>query len=197
MLDGGDIRHGRGQAFWRRGADGWSVSLNNDRGTWFDHRDGTGGGKLKLIQHVRGGSKAEARRWLANMCGIVLDSTPLSQVDKRRYTQARQDAPTLRREAEIWFIERREELEQAKADALAREDLVALEAAAREHYRLSRLRADGVAIVREYLHAQQDAPEHTSALMQEGEHWRNVSKALVNLVIVRWAREAGPLESAE
>jgi len=47
-----------------------------------DHRDGLGGGILDLIQQVRGGSRGEALRWLADMRGFTLDdfqSSPRGQ----------------------------------------------------------------------------------------------------------------------
>lgn len=44
-LGGGDLRHNRGQAFWRDG-DGYNVSVNEAKGVWCDHAHGTGGGSL-------------------------------------------------------------------------------------------------------------------------------------------------------
>jgi hypothetical protein len=186
-LGGGEIRHGRGRAFWREG-DGYNVAINDKIGAWHDFVTDDKGGKLALIRYVRGGTKSEAVRWLADMRGVTLDNAPLSMADKRRYAQARERAPELARAAEIWFIERREELERVKARALAREDWAALEAAAREHHRLSRL--DGAAIIREYLRARRADPAGTAALVAEGETWARLSEALVTALIARWAREA-------
>jgi CBS domain-containing protein len=48
-LGGGDIRKGRGQAFWR-GGDGWNVALAPENGCWFDHARGVGGGILAQVK---------------------------------------------------------------------------------------------------------------------------------------------------
>jgi hypothetical protein len=72
-LGGGEIRRSRGQAWWRQG-DGWNVALRDDQGQWFDHRDQVGGGVLDLIRHVRGGSRGDALRWLADWECLPLDN---------------------------------------------------------------------------------------------------------------------------
>lgn len=69
---GGEVRGRRGRAFWRRG-DGWNISLDDDKGAWFDHRDGIGGGVVDLIVKVRGCSRGEALHWLAELVGLPLD----------------------------------------------------------------------------------------------------------------------------
>jgi hypothetical protein len=187
-LGGREIRKNRSQAFWRSG-DGWSVSLSDDRGAWFDHRDGIGGGVLDLIQHVRGGSRADALHWLADSGGVPLNNRPLSPPDRRRYAQARRDAPELGRVALLWWIERRRELEEYKAEALERGDLAALIEPAREHHLLGLLGAEG--IVRAYLRAAGEQPEHTAALVGDGERWAQWSAAAIAALIAQWAREAG------
>jgi hypothetical protein len=190
VLGGGDLRRGRGRAWWRRG-DGWSVSLDEEHGRWFDHRDGIGGGVLDLVAHVRSGTLGDALRWLAEMRGVTLDGNKrLSREERRRFAQAHQIAPELARAAEVWYIERREELETAKAHALACEDFAALAEAAREHHRLNHLKSDGAAIIRAYLRSQQTDPTGTAALVTQGCDWRKASEALLNLLIARWARDA-------
>jgi hypothetical protein len=189
-LAGGEIRRGRAQAFWRKGADSWSVSLDDEYRRWYDHRDGTGGGILALIQHVRGGSRAEALRWLADHRGITLDGdAPPSPAERRRYAQARRDAPELARAAGLWWTERREALERAKADALERDDGAALKAAAREHYLLGLLSSGGV--VRAYLHARAADPSGTAALVAEGAEWERMARYIVARLIGGIAAEAG------
>jgi hypothetical protein len=64
-LGGGELRGNRGVAFWRSG-DGYSVSLNPDKGTWFDHRDVLGGGILKLVETVLASNRQEALAWLSS-----------------------------------------------------------------------------------------------------------------------------------
>jgi hypothetical protein len=187
-LGGGEIRRGRGQAFWRNG-DGWSVSLDDKRGAWFDHRDGIGGGILDLIQHVRGGSRTESLRWLSDQFGLPLDYTHLSREDRRRYAHARRDAPDLARAAAFWWRARREQLESRKAEATAREDWSELESAAHEHYLLSTLRPDEVVLA--YQRAREDDPTGTEELIAGEEDWAQRSEASVIVLIALWAREAG------
>jgi hypothetical protein len=78
----------RGQAFWRRG-DGLNISLRDDRNVWYDHRDGHGGGVLDLVVLIRGGSRADALRWIANQCGRPLE--PLSAADHRKRAAERRE----------------------------------------------------------------------------------------------------------
>ena len=68
-LGGGKLRGGRGQAFWRKG-DGYSVSLDVDRGLWHDFVSGEGGDVLTLVEVARECSFREAAEWLANHTGI-------------------------------------------------------------------------------------------------------------------------------
>ena len=68
-LGGGELRHGRGQAFWR-GGDGYNVALDAGKGVWFDHRDNVGGDVVALVQTVRGCDFREACAWLADFTGM-------------------------------------------------------------------------------------------------------------------------------
>jgi hypothetical protein len=193
-LGGGEIRRGRGQAWWRKG-DGYSVSLRDDRGCWYDHRDGVGGGVLDLIRHIRGGSRAEALRWLADWCCLPLDGALLSPEDRRRYARARQDAPELGRAATLWHAERLAELDELKREALEREDMLALMAAAQGNHLLTILAPEG--IIRAYLDAKRKWPEHTAALVAQGEAWERLAEALVTLLIAQWAHDAEDLDGRE
>jgi hypothetical protein len=47
-LGGGEIRRGRGRAFWRDGQR-FNISLSDDKGAYFDHARGEGGGILDLV----------------------------------------------------------------------------------------------------------------------------------------------------
>jgi hypothetical protein len=71
MLGGGELRHGRGKAFWRD-ADSYSVSLDQGQGLWHDFRDNIGGDAISLIMHVRGCDFREALEWLAGQLGVSL-----------------------------------------------------------------------------------------------------------------------------
>ena len=84
-LGGGELRHGRGKAFWRDD-DGYSVSLNEDKNVFFDFATGAGGGILDLVQSVNGCSRSDALRWLASHLNVDLDNQrPLTVAEKREY----------------------------------------------------------------------------------------------------------------
>jgi hypothetical protein len=186
VLGGGEIKRNRSRAFWRSG-DGWSVSLDDDKNCWFDHRDAIGGGVLDLIQHVRGGSRAEALRWLSEFYALPLNGAPREV--RRRYGKARRRAPGLALAAEIWHIERLAELDELKLDAVERDDMLALEAAAREDD-LLRNHLNATGIIRAYLNAKEKWPEHTAALVAQGKKWRRASEAALAMVIAQWAEDA-------
>jgi hypothetical protein len=192
-LGGGEIKRKRSQAFWRNG-DGWSVTLNDDKNCWFDHRDGVGGGVLDLIQRVRGGSPAEALRWLSEFYALPLDGASPEQ--RRRYAKARRRAPRLALAAEIWHIERHAELDELKLDAAERDDILALEAAAREDD-LLRNHLNATGIVRAYLDAKEKSPEHTAALVARGKKWRRATETALAMVIAQWAQDAHGLDRWE
>jgi hypothetical protein len=68
---GGTLKHGRGQAFWRKG-EGFNVALHDGKGVWFDHATNQGGGVLDLIVTARGGSRQDALVWLSAAFGLPL-----------------------------------------------------------------------------------------------------------------------------
>jgi hypothetical protein len=76
-LGGDQPEHGRARAFWREGDNCQAVALNDSKGCWYDHRDNIGGGVLDLIRRVRGGTRADALEWLAELKGVSMDSRPL------------------------------------------------------------------------------------------------------------------------
>jgi hypothetical protein len=53
-----------------------SKSIDLDEGRWYDHEAETGGGPLDLITHIRGGTIAEAIKWLESV-GIKPESKPI------------------------------------------------------------------------------------------------------------------------
>jgi hypothetical protein len=87
-LGGPKLRHNRGPAFWRAG-DGFNVSLDDGGGLWHDFTTDEGGGVLDLVVQVRGGSRATALRWLADLAGIPLSDEPLSAEDRQRWAAER------------------------------------------------------------------------------------------------------------
>ncbi len=70
-LGGGKLRGERGQAFWRKG-DGYSVSLDANRGLWHDFVAGDGGDVVNLVRDVKQCSFIEAAEWLAHHTGVAV-----------------------------------------------------------------------------------------------------------------------------
>jgi hypothetical protein len=98
-LGGPPLRHGRGRAWWRNG-DGYNVSVNDDRGAWFDHAQGQGGGVLDLVQTVLGCSRTAAFNWIAEFAGVPIDSRTPPQDLRRACKQLREE----RRAAQWWAV---------------------------------------------------------------------------------------------
>lgn len=98
-LSGSKLRKNRGPAFWR-GGDGFNVSLDDGRGVWHDFTTDEGGGVLDLVVRVRGGNRADALRWCADLVGVPMDDTPLSPEERERWARERRelerDLPTAR-----------------------------------------------------------------------------------------------------
>jgi hypothetical protein len=63
------------------------VSVDDRRHGWYDHRDGIGGGVLDLVVHVRGCTRRDALRWLADSMGAVLDDRPLGRMPPLEYAE--------------------------------------------------------------------------------------------------------------
>ena len=79
----------RCQAKWRPKADGWNVSLNDDKNCWLDHVAVEGGGVLDLIIRVRDCSRLEALQWLSYLVGVPLyNPTPQERQAMERSLQA-------------------------------------------------------------------------------------------------------------
>ena len=101
-VGGGPLRHGRGKAFWRDG-DGSNVVLDDDRGVWFDHAHGTGGGVLMLIETVLGCDRRAAIKWLANHQNVNLDDhRALTHDERRRYAQRHSHAKSAAVDLATW-----------------------------------------------------------------------------------------------
>jgi hypothetical protein len=82
-LGGDPLRRCRGKAFWRDG-DGYNISLNDQKGCWYDFRDNAGGGMLDLICLVLQCDRASAIAWLSDYAGMPLDSETFSTPQHRR-----------------------------------------------------------------------------------------------------------------
>lgn len=59
----------RGQAWWRNG-NGLNVRLDDSRGVWKDFVTNEGGGVLALVVRIRGGTRQDALRWVADFAGV-------------------------------------------------------------------------------------------------------------------------------
>lgn len=92
-------KNGRARAFHRGGDNPSAVSLDDEKGCWFDHRDGVGGGVLDLVQHLRGGDRLSALRWLAEFLGVAVEDRVLEPAERReralRFAQAKREATDL------------------------------------------------------------------------------------------------------
>jgi hypothetical protein len=91
----------RGPAVWR-GGDGLNVSLNGARGLWHDFATGEGGGVLDLVVRVRGGSRPDALRWVADFAGMPLDDRPLSPAERDRWAKQQRLIETELSNARLW-----------------------------------------------------------------------------------------------
>jgi hypothetical protein len=90
-LGGGELRHGRGRAFWRDG-DGYNVALDDTTGYWRDFAWGEGGGIIALIERALGCSRTKAWQWLTAHHGVELDRLPRDQARKQRLYLRRVEA---------------------------------------------------------------------------------------------------------
>jgi hypothetical protein len=75
-LGGGKLRLNRGVCFWRKGADGFNVSLDARQNVWFDHVAGQGGDTIALVEQARGCGFKAAVVWLADFLGVNVSSKP-------------------------------------------------------------------------------------------------------------------------
>jgi len=165
-LGGGELRRGRGRAFWREG-DGFNVALDSKRGIWRDFATNEGGGILRLVETVRGCSKGEAFRWLADLAGVGL--APFSPDRRRRYAQTRRDAAEIAKLAAWWLESRCEELEELKRLSngdYGTWDEAALAAASGGLFRLHQM--DPAEVIAEFSKACQIESERTRELIQAG-----------------------------
>jgi hypothetical protein len=94
-LGGEPPKRGRARAFDRNGDNPDAVSLNDEKGCWYDFVTGEGGGILDLIQRVRGCDRGAALLWLSDFTGRPLNNRPLTAEERRQYARARQEGAEL------------------------------------------------------------------------------------------------------
>lgn len=103
-LTGVDLRsstqdHYRAPAPWREGKEP-SVSLDDTKGMWYDHKTNEGGGKLDLVARATGCSRQEALRWVSNFAGIPLSQASPAAIGDMR--QAKRDLDRDLPDAQLW-----------------------------------------------------------------------------------------------
>ncbi len=164
-LGGSPLRHGRGRAFWRDG-DGYNVSVSDDKNCWHDFVSGDGGGVLNLVQKVRGGSRADALRLVADVAGVTLDTKALSNDEKHNYAEHRHQAASLAQQCAWWARAYTQELEHTKANAYERGDWDTLAWSGRELYQIQT--AVPTTLMDRFLKAMKADPEGTAELVDAG-----------------------------
>lgn len=189
-ITGGDLQRAgtgrwRARATWRDG-DGWSVSLDDGRGLWFDHATGEGGGVLDLVVRVRGGSRQDALRWVAERAGIPMDPAPLSIAQRacwaaeRRHLERELPRARLWQQAAVQLAEELlYELKRGLTDRTAplRPEIGELRdvTSLLDHLR----RIDGQELVTEYSTWRVDYPGWTSAMVRAAASRERAGRALV------------------
>jgi hypothetical protein len=183
-LGGGRLRGGRAPAFWRKTRDA-NVTLDDQKGVYFDHARGEGGGTLDLVQKARGCDRQGALKWLAGLAGVRLDDRPMAEPERRAYAQARREARPLAAAALHWWQARLSELEDLKREAFHAEgvDIDKLAVAARELYRMQGLSPD--AVLERYIRAGATDPHGTRELVRLGETWECACKAVILACLTR------------
>jgi DNA primase len=169
--------------------------VHEDRTPSLSLRDSDG----KVLVHCFGGCTQAAVIAALRERGLwperITQSAPLPDVDRRRYAQARSAALQLARDAELWWSERRQELEDQKAAASERGDVAAFIAAARSHYLLGELAGEG--IIRAYQQACDREPLQTAALIDAAESWARWAEAAITALVARWHDDAVALDRRE
>jgi hypothetical protein len=149
-----------------------NVSLDDSRGLWHDFVTNEGGGVLDVIVRVRGGSRADALRWAADLAGVQLKDTPLSPRERERWAAERREIERNLPTARLWrraAISLTEDLLAVLKAALFDRSLPQPEIG--EIGRLEALlgslgRADGATLVEEYRWWVTHCPGMTAAMVR-------------------------------
>ena len=184
-LGGGDLRRGRGKAFWR-GGDGLNVSINGTRGVFFDHARAEGGGMLHLIETALGCDRKTALHWLAAHQGVELnDRRVLTPDERRQYAQRRGRAESAAADLTTW---RRDTLQRLRDD---RNRLYLSENAVSAVARTLLAATGGVGDDEAWAHIFEHARDDQRADQIDCEIQRIESATPAELVIIRRASELG------
>jgi hypothetical protein len=162
----------RASAPWRGGDGKASVSGDDSRGVFHDFVTDEGGGLLDLVGLIRGCSRQDALKWLAEFVGVPLDDAPLSAAvrvqwvaEKQRCERALPDARYWRRAA----IDMSEELLTTLKAALfdGPSEKVDFDGIRDTTLQLARLRRiDGAELVAEFRRWMENDPRLTCAMVQ-------------------------------
>ena len=193
-LGGGELRHGRGTAFWRHGA-GWNVAYDDERGLWFDHAAGGGGGVLALVETALQCDRRGALAWLEAE-GFIEPRTPPTEAEKRILARKRGIAGDIARDTIAWFRARCSELEAEKASLFETVSFKAHRRAVRAARELTRLEFGSASIVtRAFFNHRMSHPNEAKNLIERGRWWdsedRRIAAKCVSLLV--WA---GTLEDS-
>jgi hypothetical protein len=192
-LAGGELRHGRGRAFWRNG-DGFNVAIDSEGERWFDFVQSRGGGVLTLVETAMDCDRRAALSWLEAE-GFIESRRLLSTDERRDFAQRRDAAAVLACDVVAWLRAWREQLEVAQerlfADFATFGERRRAILAARTLHRLDTLDAAGLA--REFIDQRRREPKMIARLVERG--WALDSEArLVTARVVLLLAEAAPRE---
>jgi hypothetical protein len=146
--------------------------MDDSKNVFHDFADGSGGGVLDLVIRVRGVSRQDAFKWLADFVGMPLQDQPLSTEQRQRWARERQLIEQHLPEAQYWrraMVKLTDELLDSLKAALFDSTLPWPEV--NEIYRTERLlarlrRMDGAGLVTEYCSQAKKQP-HITAYMVE------------------------------
>ena len=190
-LGGGELRHGRGRAFWRAG-DGHNVAVDEGRGCWFDFVAGRGGGALALVQTVLQCDKPAALAWLERE-GFIEPRQPLTVEERRAFAIRREGRRTAAQEIAWWRDALVAELEVPKeslfAPNVSTKQRLRAARAARDAYYFGSLDAAGVARMF-FAHRAAD-PAAVARLVEAGRARDMESRSCAAAVVALMAGAAG------
>jgi hypothetical protein len=109
----------RSRAFFRDGDNDEAVAINIEKNSYYDFRDGCGGGVLKLVQLVFGCGQHEALDWLRDEFGLEDTRTQATPEEKRELRLAQAEAERFEADLQPAYREFLRELE-ARRDELIR-----------------------------------------------------------------------------
>ena len=185
-LGGGELRSGRGRAFYRNGED-YNVSVDSGKDVFRDFVSGASGGVLTLVETALQCDRRGALAWLEAE-GFIEARKPWSASEKLAFTIRREAAREAGKEVESWREGQITELEsrssQLFAETLTTKDRLSAACASRDLYWLNSL--DPASTVRMFVAARSANPEQVARLVQCGrermEESRRLAAACVNVL---------------